>query len=315
VLCDPLVHFGGLSSLYFNAVPRFVDVKYETFNMDPASLRANISPRSKAVIVTHFWGQCAEIEEIAAICKEHNLVLIEDCAHAIGATWKGQHAGTWGDLGVFSFQQGKHMTTGDGGMLTTNRTDLYEKIYGEWAFSGESPAFLTLNYRMNEVTGAVGLGQVARVRDYVAEYTRSRVALDEAIVGCRWLMPRRIPPAAHHVGYIWVCIWEGDKQGLSLNDFKRLCKEENLRLGFGFTQTPAYTYDIFKVSTAYGVPDCPVRCPFYTQHSDYRYRPGLCPAAEELLPRLVTTGLIEVPREEITRRVESLRRVIRRMEG
>jgi dTDP-4-amino-4,6-dideoxygalactose transaminase len=125
-------------------------------------------------------------------------------------------------------------------MLTTNRTDLYEKIYGEWAFSGESPAFLTLNYRMNEVTGAVGLGQVARVRDYVAEYTRSRVAMDEAIAGCRWLKPRRIPPEAHHVGYIWVCIWEGDKQGLSLDAFKRLCKEENLRLGFGFTQTPAY---------------------------------------------------------------------------
>src|SRR5579885_1784767 len=124
VLCDPIVHFGGLASLYFNAVPRFVDVKYDTFLMDPVSLRANISPRSKAVIVTHMWGQCAEMDQITAICEEHNLFLIEDCAHVVGATWQGKHAGTWGDLGVFSFQQGKHLPTGDGAMIVTNRGDL-----------------------------------------------------------------------------------------------------------------------------------------------------------------------------------------------
>ncbi len=315
VLCDPIVHFGGLASLYFNAVPRFVDVKYDTFLMDPASLRANISPRSKAVIVTHMWGQCAEMDQITAICEEHNLFLIEDCAHAVGATWQGRHAGTWGDLGVFSFQQGKHLPTGDGAMIVTNRGDLYERIYGEWAFSGESPAFMTLNFRMNEVTAAVGLGQVSRVRGYVEEYTRSRLLMDEAIGGCRWLKRRRTPPEAHHVGYVWACIWEGDKHGLALDDFKRVCQEQGLRLGFGFTQTPAYAYDIFKVSTAFGAPDCPVRCPLYTQHSSYRYQPGLCPVAEELIPRLVTMGLIEVPHDEIKRRAEGLAAAIRRMDG
>jgi dTDP-4-amino-4,6-dideoxygalactose transaminase len=315
VLCDPLVHFGGLSALYFNAVPRFVDVTYDTFLMDPASLRANISPRSKAVIVTHLWGLCAPMDEIKAICDEHNLFLVEDCAHVVGATWQGRHAGTWGDLGVFSFQQGKHLPTGDGGMMVTDRDDLYRHIRDEWAFSGETPAFLTLNFRMNELTGAVGLGQVARVRGYVEEYTRSRITMDEAIAGCRWLKRRQTPPQAHHVGYNWACIWEGDKHGLSHDDFKRLCKDEDLRLGFGFTQAPAYTYDIFKGSTAYGVPDCPVRCPFYTRHSDYRYHAGLCPVAEDLIPRLVTCGLIEVPPAEIARRAEGLRRVIQRMEG
>jgi dTDP-4-amino-4,6-dideoxygalactose transaminase len=255
------------------------------------------------------------MDQIAAICKEHDLFLIEDCAHVVGATWQGKHAGTWGDLGVFSFQQGKHLPTGDGAMIVTNRSDLYERIYGEWAFSGESPAFMTLNFRMNEVTGAVGLGQVSRVRGYVEEYTRSRLRIDEAIGGCRWLKQRRTPPEAHHVGYVWACIWEGDKHGLSLDDFKRVCQEQGLRLGFGFTQTPAYAYDIFKASTAFGAPDCPVRCPLYTQHSSYRYRPGLCPVAEELIPRLVTMGLIEVPHEEIGRRAEALAEAIRRMEG
>lgn len=315
VLCDPIVHFGGLAALYFNAVPRFVDVTYDTFLMDPDSLRANITERSKAVIVTHLWGQCAPMDEITAICKEHNLFLIEDCAHVVGATWQGKHAGTWGDVGVFSFQQGKHLPTGDGCMMVTNRADLYRHIYNEWAFSGESPAFMTLNFRMNELTAAVGLGQVGRVRDYVAQYTRSRIAMDEAIAECRWLKQRRTPAEAHHVGYNWACVWEGDKHGLSLDDFKRLCKDENVPLGFGFTKTPAYTYDIFKGSTAYGVADCPVRCPFYTQHSAYRYHDGLCPIAEELIPRLITMGLIEVPGDEIARRAAKLADVIHRMES
>src|SRR5579871_2927438 len=105
---------------------------------------------------------------------------------------------------------------------------------------------MTLNFRMNELTGAVGLGQVPRVRGYVEEYTRSKLVMDAAIAGCRWLKLRHTPAEAYHVGYHWACIWEGDKHGLSHDDFKRVCKEEQLSLGFGFTGAPAYTYDIFK---------------------------------------------------------------------
>ena len=115
---------------------------------------------------------------------------------------------------MFSFQQGKHLPTGDGGMLTTDREDLYQKIYGEWAFSGESPAFLTLNFRMNEVTAAIGLGQVQRVTGYVQQYTRGLRLLNEAIAGCAWLRARHVPAGAGQVGYIWACVWEGDRYGL-----------------------------------------------------------------------------------------------------
>src|SRR5512138_875532 len=91
VLCDPIVHFGALAAVWFNAVPRFVDVEYDTYNMDPASLRANITDLSRAVIVTHHWGYPARIDEIRQICDEHNLFLIEDCAHAVGCYYKGKH--------------------------------------------------------------------------------------------------------------------------------------------------------------------------------------------------------------------------------
>lgn len=309
VICDPIVHFGAVAAIYFNAVPRFVDVRPDTYLMDPASVRANITPKTKALIVTNLWGLCAELDEIRKICDEHGIFMIEDCAHNMGSYWKGKHAGTYGDLGCFSFQQGKHLCTGDGGMMTTDHADLYHKLYNEWAFSGESPAFLTLNFRMNEMTAAVGLGQLQRMDGYLKEYTQSLHVMDDAIRDCAWLANRHVPAGAVQSGYIWCCAWQGDKHGLDYARFQEVVKEVGVPLRFGFTGAPAYTFDIFKVSTAYHTPECPVRCPYYV--SDYRYRDGLCPNAEDLIPRLIQSGLIEVPPDEVKRKADLLRQAIR----
>ena len=232
----------------------------------------------------------------------------------MGSTWKGKHSGTYGDLGVFSFQQGKHLPTGDGGMMTTNREDMHHKLYNEWAFSGESPAFMTLNFRMNEVTAAVGLGQLSRMDDYLREYNRNLAILNEAIADCAWLRTRSVPEEAVQSGYNWACLWEGDKHGLNHDDFKKVCEDLGVPFRFGFTETPAYNYDIFKVSTAYHVEDCPVRCPYYTQKSDYKYFEGMCPVAEDLIWRIVSSGVMEVPEEEMKKRVDLVRKAIETME-
>ena len=193
--------------------------------------------------------------------------------------------------------------------MTTDREELYERLYNEWAFSGESPAFLTLNYRMNEMTAAVGLAQLERLAGYLAEYKANLETMNAAIADCRWLRARHVPAEAEQSGYIWVCAWEGDKHGLEYGRFQQVCQELGVGLRFGFTGAPAYAFDIFKVSTAYHHPDCPVRCPFYA--SEYRYREGLCPVAEDLIPRLVMAGLVEVPPEEAQRRADLLREAIR----
>lgn len=313
VLCDPLVHFGGVAALSFNCVPKFVDVRYETYLMDPAAVAKAITRHTKALIVTNLWGLCAELDAIRALCRKHHIFMIEDCAHVIGATWKGRHAGTYGDIGVFSFQQGKHICTGDGGVMVTNRKDLHHKLYNEWAFKGESPSFLTLNFRMNEVTAAVGLGQLERFPDYLRQYNAVLEIYDEAIADCAWLRNRTVPKQAKQVGYIWACLWEGDKAGLSLAKFKKLCAAEGVPAGFHFTERPAPTFDVFRRSTAYHKADCPVRCPFYK--GSYRIEQADLPVAAEVLNRVLCMGCVEVPIAAARKNAKALKRVIAKMES
>ncbi len=314
VLCDPVVHFGALASLYFNSVPRFVDVDPDTYLMDPKSLEANITPNARAVIVTHLWGLPARIDEIRRICKKHNLFLIEDCAHAVGAYWKGKHVGTYGDIGMFSFQEFKQLSTGDGAMLTVRDKKLAHQMENVWAFSGESPRIMTLNWRMNEMTAAVGLGQLEKVdRIIQGTYNKTLKILNEAIAGCRWLKPRHVPSEAIQAGYWFACKWEGDKAGMSYKKFKDLNDKLKIGLRFGFNETGPYEFDFFKKAQAYGH-QCPNKCPFYLKKSVYTYRKGLCPVIEDVMPRLVTANLIFLPVEEAKRMADKVVRSIALMD-
>jgi perosamine synthetase len=313
VICDPLVHFGGVAALSFNCVPRFVDVRRDTYLMDPAEVEKAVTRHTKALIVTNLWGLCAELDKIRAICRRHKIFMIEDCAHVIGATWKGRHSGTYGDIGVFSFQQGKHICTGDGCVMITDRKDLHHKLYNEWAFKGESPSFLTLNFRMNELTAAVGLAQLQRFPKYLEEYNASLAMYNEAIADCPWLRNRTVPAAAEQAGYMWACLWEGDKHGLSYDRFRKAAAEEGVPFSYEFTERPAHRFPVFRESTAYHRKDCPIRCPFYKGS----YTPAKCrtPIAADILKRVMTLGVIERPPALVKRHCRAIRRVIRRMEN
>ncbi len=313
VICDPLVHFGGVAALSFNCVPRFVDVRYDTYLMDPEAVERAVTRHTKALIVTNLWGLCAELDRIRAICRKHRIFMIEDCAHVIGATWKGRHAGTYGDIGVFSFQQGKHICTGDGCVMVTNRRDLHHALYNEWAFKGESPSFLTLNFRMNEQTAAIGLAQLRRFPTYLKEYDDNLAVYNDAIADCAWLRSRTVPKPARQSGYVWACLWEGDKHGMKLDRFKQVLAEEKARFGFHFTERPAPEFDIFRKTTAYHKKDCPIRCPFYK--GSYRPAKAKLPVATQILNRVMAAGLIEQPPAKVRANARRLRRAIRRMEA
>ena len=171
-----------------NAIPVFADVDLHTFNLDPAAVERALTPRTKAVIPVHFAGQPADMEALMAIARARGLVVIEDAAHAHGASYKSRPAGSIGHMASFSFQSSKNVTAGEGGIITTN-DEAFAGSCRSIQNCGRLPAgvwyehhVIAGNYRLGEFQGAVLNGQLdrleeqARTRDANGQYLASRVA-------------------------------------------------------------------------------------------------------------------------------------------
>ena len=144
--------------LYAGAKPVFADINPETYNIDPASIRKLITPRTKAVVAVDFTGQAVELDEIREICKEHNLLLIEDAAHAIGTTYKGKPVGSLADMTCFSFHPVKTVTAGEGGAITTNNAELAATIRALANYGSQKKyvfKYCGRNSRLDEIQAAV----------------------------------------------------------------------------------------------------------------------------------------------------------------
>jgi dTDP-4-amino-4,6-dideoxygalactose transaminase len=311
VLCDPLVQFHAISALWQNAHPTWADVCEDTWLMDPASARANITPQTKAICVTNLWGLPAELDALRKVADEKKVVLIEDCAHAMFLPYKGKYAGTWGHIGVYSFCQGKHMTTGDGGIAVTDDEELAAKIRSVTAF-GESPPHLATVFRMTEMQAAIGLAQLELVKGYIEEYQKSYGHLSAALEGCDWLQPRAIKEGCGNSPYIFSFLFRGETQGLDLDAFKQALFDTGDIWNIGFTQVPAYKYKLFTQPLAYQNKGCPRHnCPYY--EGSYEYRDGLCPTAEAVLPRLVNVNCMRAA-DDAEGVAERLRKAIEQTE-
>lgn len=168
VFC-PTLTFSATANpiIYQNATPVFIDSNYETWNMCPKALEEAIGkyPEVKAVIVVHLYGLSAEMDKIMDICKKHNVAVIEDAAESLGGYYKGQHTGTFGDYGIFSFNGNKIITTSGGGMLVSNNKERIAKVRF-WATQSRDQARhyqhseLGFNYRMSNVVAGIGRGQL-----------------------------------------------------------------------------------------------------------------------------------------------------------
>ena len=167
IITSPITDMGTISPIIMqNAIPVFADLDPETFNLDPASVAECITERTKAIIVVHLMGGPADMDALLALARPRGIKVIEDCCQAYLAEDRGRLVGTIGDVGCFSLQQSKHMTAGDGGIVVTNDEALAGRmrLFADkgWARGGEVRDYLQLgiNYRMNELTGAVAYAQV-----------------------------------------------------------------------------------------------------------------------------------------------------------
>ena len=155
--------------LYQSAIPVFADVDPKSLNVTAESIEKVISERTKAIIVTHLFGCPVNMNEIMELARSKEIPVIEDCAQAFLAQHQGQKIGTIGDIGCFSLQQGKHITTGEGGVVVTNNEHYARRMFlyinKAWGYGDEKPDhyFAALNYRMNDITGAVALAQLQKL--------------------------------------------------------------------------------------------------------------------------------------------------------
>jgi len=160
------------SVIYTGAKPVFVDSEFESWNIDPEKIKEKINSRTKAIIPVHLYGHPANMGIIAAIARKYNLLVIEDAAEAHGAEYKGKKVGALGDLACFSFFANKIITTGEGGMITTNNRSLAEKIrilrdHGASKKRRYYHPYLGFNYRMTNLQAALGLAQIGKINKII----------------------------------------------------------------------------------------------------------------------------------------------------
>ncbi|WP_406237173.1 DegT/DnrJ/EryC1/StrS family aminotransferase [Acetobacter orientalis] len=189
------------------ATPVYVDSLSSTLQVDPAAIIAAITPRTKAVMAVHLYGHPCDMDAIVEICREHNLLLIEDCAEGFGSLWKGRHVGTFGDAATFSFFGNKTITTGEGGMVLARDPAVMERCR-RLKSQGVSPSreywhdMLAFNYRMTNIQAAIGLAQIEMADHLLNEKKRVADTYARLLEG----LPLRLHKAVGDVRHsYWMC--------------------------------------------------------------------------------------------------------------
>ncbi|RAP44427.1 DegT/DnrJ/EryC1/StrS aminotransferase family protein [uncultured Methanosphaera sp.] len=190
------------SVLYTGATPVFADIDPKTFTLDPAKVEEAITDKTKAILPVHLYGQSADMDPILELAEEHDLTVIEDAAQAHGTTYKGKKVGSLGDFGCFSFYPTKNMTTGEGGMVTTNDADLAEKA-GMVRAHGESKRYeqslLGYNYRMTDIAASIGLVQLKRIDKFNKIRNENAAYLSEGLKDVEGITTPEIADYGTHV--------------------------------------------------------------------------------------------------------------------
>jgi perosamine synthetase len=219
--------------LYCGATPVLADVDRTTFNIDAADVARKVTPRTKAVIAVHLFGLCADIDALRAVLPT-GMPIIEDAACAAGARYKGRSAGALGEMAAFSFHPRKSITTGEGGMLTSNDDRLADtanmlrnhgaSISEEQRHKGPRPYLLPefnllgFNYRMTDLQGAVGLVQLTKLDAYIAERQKYAEYYREKLSRLNWLRLPEVPADGAHAWQAYVTYVDPERAPMARND-------------------------------------------------------------------------------------------------
>lgn len=276
--------------LYQGGRPVFADIDSDTYNINPKKVEELINENTKAIIPVHFTGQPVALDKIQHLAKKHNLVVIEDAAHALGATYKGEKIGSLSDMTMFSFHPVKHITSGEGGIITTNSEKYYEKLlqfrshgitrepdklienHGPWYYEMQ---FLGFNYRMTDIQAALGTNQLKKIdkfvdirKKYVSKYNEAFNQVSEI----------QTPYQDRYASSSWhLYIIRLDLKKLSGNRREIFEALLSANIGVNVHYIPVHLL------------------PYY---SKLGYQRGLCPNAEKLYEEIITLPLFPAMSEQ-----------------
>ena len=259
IVTSPITDMGALTPiLYQGAIPVFADVDAGTGNVTADTLAARISQRTKAIVVTHLFGVPCEMGPIMQLARSHNLPVIEDCAQAFLARCDGQLVGTIGDVGCFSLQQGKHITTGEGGIVVTNNDAIGRHMFlflnKAWGYGDPQPDhyFIALNYRLSELQGAVAAAQLPKLEDVVASRQRTADALTDRLRGLPGVETPWVPAGCDATWWKYALLIDPDQiEGGAVGMGKAL-KEKGIASAPRYIQKPAFMCQVFRDQRTFG---------------------------------------------------------------
>ena len=306
VIVPPVTDIGSiLPILWQNAVPIFADLDPRTMVLDPKSVEAEITPRTRAVIAVHLAGVMCPMDKLVAICRKHKLVLIEDCSQAYWAEDRGRLAGSMGDMACFSLQQSKHITCGEGGLMTTSNAEYARRalLFSDKAWPRDSGSlgscrflFLSQNYRMSELNGAVALAQLKKVKDVVGRRRARAAQLIEAIQGIDGVEAPWTPPETMHSYWLFMLrVWD---PAINTQAFGEALVAEGVPAWVRYIVDPLYISPIFTEPRTYGTSGYPM-----SLYGRQKYAPGLCPGAEQALSQVIAIQWNENFSEEHVRQI------------
>ena len=275
--------------LYQGGIPVFADVRGDTLNVDPADVAARLTGRTRAIVAVDYAGQPADLDELRAVARPSGLALIEDAAHALGAEYRGRRVGALADLTAFSFHPVKHITTGEGGLVTTASGELAARLrrfrnhgleteYGERHERGDeySPMVeLGYNYRLTDLQCALGLSQLTRLEQFLKRRAELAQRYRMELAGQPGLLLPAVATDVRHAWHIFPVLLQPERLRADRRTILAALRAENI--GVAVHYVPVYWH------------------PYYQARG---YGRGLCPRAEWAFERLLTLPLFPAMTDE-----------------
>lgn len=274
--------------LHWNAIPVFADIEAETFCLDPASVEANITPYTKAIMAVDIFGHSANMDAMMAIAERHGLKVISDAAQAPGVFYHGKYAGTLAHVGGYSLNYHKHIHTGEGGILVTDDDDIAERLrlirnHAEAVVGPKGEANLSNmighNFRLGEIECAIGIEQLKKLDGFVASRQRAADRLTDGLKGLPGLRTPIVKTDCTHAYYVYPIVLDIEQLGISRKRIAEALIAEGVS-GISTSYQNLHLLPMYQEKIAYGSKGFPWTSDIC--HREVSYAKGICPVAETL---------------------------------